>query len=80
MNYFSVNTNNNENYQEELQPLPNINSIRTRMPVFSFGTQERFNFDIYNKKNKKEDNNNSNNKNEYKESDVYYDIDKKKDF
>ena len=77
MNYFSVNNNNNiGNNTDELPPLPNINVIRTRMPVFSFGTQERFNFDIYNKKKEVDDKNDDKNI----ESDIYFDIDKRKDF
>ena len=77
MNYFSVNNNNNNgNNTDELPPLPNINVIRTRMPVFSFGTQERFNFDIYNKKKEVDDKNDDKNI----ESDIYFDIDKRKDF
>ena len=77
MNYFSVNNNNNVNNTDELPPLPNINAVRTRMPVFSFGSQERFNFDIYKKNKSKEKKDDNNDK---IESDIYFDIDKRKDF
>ena len=79
MNYFSVNNNNNVNNTDELPPLPNINAVRTRMPVFSFGTQERFNFDN-NKKNKTNEKKDDNNNEKKIESDIYFDIDKRKDF
>jgi hypothetical protein len=77
MNYFSVNNNNNINNTDELPPLPNINAVRTRMPVFSFGSQERFNFDNYKKNKSKEKKDDNNDK---IESDIYFDIDKRKDF
>jgi hypothetical protein len=49
------------------------------MPVFSFGTQERFNFDN-NKKNKPNEKKDDNNNEKKIESDIYFDIDKRKDF
>ena len=47
MNYFSINGRQIEVDHDNL-PNPNINAIRWKVPAFTFGTEERFDFDKYN--------------------------------